>query len=153
MDIAFQPGTLAKFFDINMVRFYEGDVRNPLDLAKVIKEEKITRVIHTGAYPMLTRGAQQRPYPAIEMNIMGTVNILEAACIFDLERVVFCSSNVLYLYMIGGEDPGAELKEEAYPRPAVVYTSTKQACENLGLNYTWFGVDFVAVRFSAVFGP
>jgi nucleoside-diphosphate-sugar epimerase len=153
MDIAFQTAALAKFFDINRVRLFEGDVLNPLDLARVIKEEKITRVIHTAAYLMLTIGAQQKPYPAIQMNIMGTVNILEAARIFELERVVFCSSNVLYLHMIGGEDRGAELKEEAYPRPASIYASTKQACENLGLNYTWFGVDFVAVRFSAIFGP
>lgn len=153
MDIAFQKTTLAKIFDINRGRLFDGDVLNPLDLAKVIKEEKITRAIHTAANPMLTLGAQQKPYSAIQLNIMGTVNVLEAARIFELERVVFCSSSTLYFYVMGGEDHEANLREEVYPRPTTIYCSTKQACESLGLNYRGLGVDFVAVRFSAVFGP
>lgn len=153
MDIAFQPSALAEIFDINEVRLFKGDVLDPLALSKVVKEEKITRVIHTAANPMLTVGAQQNPYTAIHLNIMGTVNVLETARIFELERVVSCSSGVLYNYVMGGEDRGAEGKEEAYPRPTTVYGSTKQACENLGLNYAWLGVDFAAVRLAAVFGP
>ena len=153
MDIVFQTAALAEIFDINRVRLFKGDVLNPLALAEVIKKEKITRVIHTVANPLLTVGAQQSPYAAIQLNIMGMANVLEAARIFELERVVFCSSGVLYNYMSGGEDRGADYKEEAYPRPSTIYGSTKQACENLGLNYTRFGVDFAAVRYGAVFGP
>ncbi len=145
MDIAFQLPALSKIVDVNEVRLFQGDVLHPMTLARVIKEEKITRIIHTAANPLLTAGAQQNPYPAIQLNIMGTANVLEAARIFELERVVFCSSGVLYSYM---EDTA-----EGFPRPSTIYASTKQACENLGLNYASFGVDFVAVRFSAVFGP
>jgi len=153
MDVVPQPAALAEIVDVNKVGLVKGDVLNPLDLAKVIKEEEITRVIHTAANPMLTVGAQQSPYTAIRLNIVGTVNVLEAARIFELERVVFCSSFVLYNFISGGEDRGADGKEEAYPRPSTIYASTKQACESIGLNYTWLGIDFVAVRFSAVFGP
>jgi nucleoside-diphosphate-sugar epimerase len=39
-------------------------------------------------------------------------------------------------------------------RPTTFYATTKQAIENLGLNYTrWCGVDFAAVRYGAVAGP
>ena len=96
MDVVPQPAALAEIVDVNKVGLVKGDVLNPLDLAKVIKEEEITRVIHTAANPMLTVGAQQSPYTAIRLNIVGTVNVLEAARIFELERVVFCSSFVLY---------------------------------------------------------
>ena len=41
-----------------------------------------------------------------------------------------------------------------FPRPSTFYATTKQAGENLGLNYhRWFGMDFVAVRYAAAFGP
>jgi nucleoside-diphosphate-sugar epimerase len=153
MDIAFRKATLARLVDLNRVRLFEGDILNPWSLAKVIRDEKITRVIHTAAFPLLTIGAQQKPYAAIQVNIMGTVNILEAARVFELERVVCCSSSVLYGFMMGGEDLGAEFKEEAYPRPTTIYATTKQTCENLGINYTYLGIDFVAVRFGGVFGP
>ena len=154
LEIAPQPEALADIVAIKEVRLVQGDVLNPLDLARIIQEEKITRVIHTAANPLLTTGAQKNPYAAVRLNIMGTMNVLEAARIFGVERVVLCSSGVLYHFIKGGGDQGPLLKEETYPRPATIYASTKQAAENLGLNYAEsFGVEFVAVRFPAVFGP
>ncbi|MDP2718414.1 MAG: NAD(P)-dependent oxidoreductase [Dehalococcoidia bacterium] len=151
MDIAFNNEALSSIVAVGAVRLFPGDVLNSLALARVIKEENITRIIHTAANPMLTAGAQQDPYGAVRLNIMGTANVLEAARIFKLERVVFCSSNVLQSYVDRGGDKGAGGEE--FPRPTSIYASTKLTCENLGLNYTAFGVDFVAVRFAAVFGP
>ena len=154
LEIAPQPEALADIVAIKELRLIQGDVLNPLDLARICREEKISRMIHTAANPLLTVGAQKNPYASVQLNIMGTMNVLEAARIFGVERVVFCSSSVLYRYITGGEDRGPLLQEEAYPRPSTIYASTKQAAENLGLNYAEsFGVDFVAVRFPAVFGP
>jgi nucleoside-diphosphate-sugar epimerase len=114
----------------------------------------ITEIVHTAANPLLTMGAQRDPYAAIELNIMGTVNVLEAARIAKLRRVVVSSSNVLSHYLAGGDGKGDLAKEEALPRPVTFYAATKQAVENLGLNYArWCGVDFAAVRYGAVAGP
>ena len=55
---------------------------------------------------------------------------------------------------MGGEDEGEYGFEEAYPRPNNVYAANKQAAEDLGRAYqATFGLDVVAVRFAAVFGP
>lgn len=154
LELAPQPDAVADIVDLKQIEIVQGDILNPLDLVRVIREGKITRIIHTAANPLLTLGAQKNPYAAIQTNIMGTVNVLEAARVHGIERVVISSSGVLSYYLAGGEDKGDAMKEEAFPRPTTFYAATKQAKESLGLNYArWFGLDFVAVRYAAVAGP
>lgn len=154
LDLSPQPDAIAEIVDPSRFTLARGDLLNPLDLVRVIRNRNVTHVVHTAANPLLTAGAQQNPYPAIQVNIMGTVNVLEAARTLGVERVVFTSSGVLSSYLVGGEDRGDPFKEEAYPRPSTIYAATKQAAENLGLCYArWFAVDFVVVRYAAVVGP
>src|SRR5581483_1440437 len=90
---------------------------------------------------------------SIQVNILGTANVLETARLLELERVVVCSSSAMYV-MTGGEDNGVVNKEEAWPRPGSIYAATKQAAENLALNYTSsFGLRTTCLRFATVFGP
>jgi nucleoside-diphosphate-sugar epimerase len=102
----------------------------------------------------LTLGAQRNPYAAIELNIMGLANVMEAARIHGIKRVVASSSSVLNRYQSGGEDGGDLSREEAVPRPNTFYASTKQAVESIGLNYAKsFGIEFAALRYCPVAGP
>ena len=154
MDRAPQPRALARIVDPAKVTLVEGDVLKPLALAAVLREHAVTEVVHMAANPMLTIGAQKDPLGAIELNIMGTANVLEAARVFGMRRLVVASSNVLSHHIAGGEGGGDAMDEEAFPRPLSIYASCKQAVESLGLNYArWFGVDFAAVRYGAVAGP
>src|SRR2546428_5016799 len=154
MDRAPQPRALGQIVDLTKVTLVEGDVLHPLSLAGILREHAITQVVHMAANPMLTIGAQKNPIGSIELNIMGTANVLEAARVFKLKRVVVASSNVLNHHIQGGEGGGDAMDEEAFPRPISIYASCKQAIESLGLNYArWFGVDFAAVRYGAVAGP
>jgi nucleoside-diphosphate-sugar epimerase len=154
MDRAPQPRALARIVDPAKVTLVEGDVLKPLALASVLREHAVTEVVHMAANPMLTIGAQKDPLGAIELNIMGTANVLEAARVFGMRRLVVASSNVLSHHIAGGEGGGDAMDEEAFPRPLSIYASCKQAVESLGLNYArWFGVDFAAVRYGAVAGP
>src|ERR1700733_13567726 len=146
MDQAAQQEALGEIVDLARVRLVEGDVLRPYTLIQVIREHGITAIVHTAANPLLTLGAQRDPAAAIQLNIMGTVNVLEAARGMKLARVVVSSSNVLSHYLTGGEGGGDPAKEEAFPRPNTFYSTTKQAVENLGLNYARHcGVDFAAV--------
>jgi len=154
MDRAPQPRALGEIVDLARVVLVQGDVLEPLSLSEILRERKIEKVIHLAANPMLTIGAQRDPRAAIELNVMGTVNVLEAARAFKLGRIVVASSNVLNHHIGGGEGGGDAMDEEAFPRPVSIYASCKQAIESLGLNYArWFGVDFAAVRYGAVAGP
>ena len=136
------------------VTLIAGDVLRPLSIVDALRTHGVTKIAHTAANPLLTLGAQKEPYLAINLNIMGTVNVLEAARVTGLKRVVVSSSSVLNHYLEGGEDDGNFGKEEAFPRPTTFYSATKQAVESLGLNYAkWCGIEFAGLRYGAVFGP
>jgi nucleoside-diphosphate-sugar epimerase len=154
MDSAPQRDALGEIVPLERVRLIEGDVLRPFSVMQAVRDNDITEIVHTAANPLLTTGAQRDPYAAIQLNIMGTMNVLEAARILKLRRVVVSSSNVLSHYIAGGEGKGDPGKEEAFPRPVTFYATTKQAIENLGLNYArWCSVEFAAVRYGAVAGP
>lgn len=154
MDNAAQVKSIGEIVPLECVTIIHGDVLRPLSIVKAIKDHGVSAIVHTAANPMLTLGAQNDPYAAINLNIMGTVNVLEAARVTGVKRVVVSSSNVLNHYLAGGGGPTEPMHEEAYPRPTTFYSATKQAIENLGLNYAkWCGVEFAGMRYGAVFGP
>jgi nucleoside-diphosphate-sugar epimerase len=62
---------------------------------------------------------------------MGTVNVLEAARVTGLRRVVVSSSSVLNHYLEGGADDGDFGKEEAFPRPTTFYSATSRRSKAL----------------------
>src|SRR5262249_56868580 len=134
-DAAAQPQAIGQIVDLAKVTLIAGDVLRPLSIIDALRTHGITKIVHTAANPLLTVGAQKEPYAAINLNIMGTVNVLEAARVTGLNRVVVSSSSVLNHYLEGGADDGDFGREEAFPRPTTFYAATKQAVESLGLNY------------------
>jgi nucleoside-diphosphate-sugar epimerase len=154
MDNAAQTDAIGRIVDLAKVTLVAGDILRPLSIVDVLRSHGITKIAHTAANPLLTLGAQKDPYAAINLNIMGTVNVLEAARVTGLKRVVVSSSSVLNHYLDGGEDGGEIGREEAFPRPTTFYSATKQAVESLGLNYAkWCGIEFAGLRYGAAFGP
>jgi nucleoside-diphosphate-sugar epimerase len=154
MDHAAQPHAIGQIVDLGKVTLIAGDVLRPLSVVDAIRTNGITKVVHTAANPLLILGAQKEPYAAINLNIMGTTNVLEAARVTDLKRVVVSSSSVLNHYLEGGSDNGDFGQEEAFPRPTTFYAATKQAVESIGLNYAkWCGIEFAGLRYGAAFGP
>ena len=88
------------------------------------KEEGIDRVIHAGA--VLTFGAQRDPLLAFQVNIGGTLHVLEAARIMMVKRVVLCSSVTAYGTIDQPKQP------EEYPKnPVTIYGATKVTCDTL----------------------
>ena len=155
MDHAAQNRAINEIVDLAKVTLVAGDVLRPLSIVDALRSHQITKIVHTAANPLLTVGAQKEPYSAINLNIIGqTVNVLEAARVTGIKRVVVSSSSVLNHYLEGGEDGGDFGKEEAFPRPTTFYAATKQAVENLGLNYAkWCGIEFAGLRYGAGIRP
>ena len=79
MDHAAQPHAIGQIVDLGKVTLIAGDVLRPLSVVDAILTNSITKIVHTAANPLLTLGAQKEPYAAINLNIMGTTNVLEAA--------------------------------------------------------------------------
>ena len=116
MDHAAQPHAIGQIVDLGKVTLIAGDVLRPLSVVDAICSNGITKIVHTAANPLLTLGAQKEPHAAINLNIMGTTNVLEAARVTGLKRVVVSSSSVLNHYLEGGSDHGDFGQEEAFPR-------------------------------------
>lgn len=152
-DQRFQREALGQIVDLDKIDLIEGDVLRPLTLSQAIIKSGTTAIVHTAAHPMLTLGAARDPYAAIQLNIMGTVNVLDAARVHGVKRVVVSSSSVLNGHMAGGEDGGEMTREEAFPRPSTFYAATKQAVESIGHNYAAIGIEFAAMRYGPVAGP
>ncbi len=153
-DVAPSLENLAERLPLDRVRLVRGDVTDLPDLIRVIKTERVHAIIHTAG--LLTWMVNERPYTGVRVNLVGTLNVLEAARLTGVQRVVFCSSGTVYY---GLETRPAPLPEDTALRsvsehPPSVYAAMKLAGEWLGLNYTrHYGLDFAAVRFGGVFGP
>jgi UDP-glucose 4-epimerase len=131
-----------------------GDVRDWARVAEVLRAHDVEVVIHLAA--LLPDHCRRDPKLATEVNIGGTVVVCELARTFGVRRVVFSSSKGVYREVDDehGHPRYVPLSEDYAIGPSDVYDVTKYAAEQLGVNYAKsFGVDFVALRFAATYGP
>jgi nucleoside-diphosphate-sugar epimerase len=147
---------LSTVVDPGKVEIVRGDLLSMPDLIHTIRKEGIDRIIHTAG--MLLSGVRERPYDGINVNIMGTANVLEAARLEGVKRVVFTSTGLVSFGAVDPAwpepvEPDFQMKMLTH-RPKAVYPVTKFACEYIGLCYhQLYNVDFVTVRLGSVFGP
>jgi UDP-glucose 4-epimerase len=89
------------------------------------------------------------PAACYESNVMGTLNVLQAAREAGVRRVVFASSCAVY-----GDAPGLPKTERTPLAPGSPYAASKLAGEHLCEVYTrGFGLEAVSLRYFNVFGP
>ncbi len=148
-----QQDSVDDILGVGSTKILSEDIMNFDALLDVIRKNHIDSIVHTVANPLLNAGANESPYDAIKLNIMGTANVLEAARKLDLKRIVFLSSATLETNLKPASEIG-KMSEDNIPRTTNIYSSTKAACENLGMNYhDLYGTDFVSLRPVGVFGP
>lgn len=126
----------------------ECDVTDIHGLHSIARRNNITGIIHCGAFsgPMV---AADSPAQMVQVNIVGTANILELARIAGGTRVVFCSSTSAY-----GPTPPGPVPEDVALNPSTVYGASKAASEHLVHSYAQqHGVDAVNLRLSWIYGP
>lgn len=132
----------------------KGDIRDFPNLLRVLNQYEIDRVVHTAA--LLSNHCRENPYKAIEVNILPTVYILEAARILNLDRVVYCSSKAVYGEIEGehGRPNYTPVTENHCCNPKSVYGLTKFSGEQFGIIYNeLFDVNFTSCRFASIYGP
>lgn len=137
--------------DLKSISVVRGDILDLPGLISAIREHEIGRMIHLAAF--LGEEVQRRPYSGVRLNLLGTVNVLEAARLEGVSRVTFPSSGTVYLGSLG--EGGPKKIDEAIPlNPLSIYAATKAGSEFLGRTYAQrFGFEFIVVRFAALYGP
>lgn len=146
-DIALRDEQIAKIKD--KAEVIRGNILELSELLEVIREKKVHGIIHAAA--ILLSAAREIPYEAIRVNILGTANILEAARIEGMEKVIFSGSASVYHFSVYRDRPITE-NHPIFPND--IYASTKLACEYLGENYSkLYGTKFISLRFASIYGP
>ena len=132
---------------LKKVKIVRGDVSNWSEVMNVVKDNKITEIYHLGS--MLTYVSELNPWGAFRANVVGTYNVLEAARIFGVNKIMFTSTMGTYSLLAP-----EVIDDETIQRPTTVYGVGKLYGEGLGRFYrSKFDVDFRAIRYPAMYGP
>ncbi len=130
----------------NQIELIEGDIRNYDTVQKAIRGIDI--VIHQAALPSVPRSIDD-PITSNDVNINGTLNMLNASKEAKVKRFVFASSSAIY-----GDNPVLPKREEMLPEPLSPYAVNKLTGESYCKVYSKvYGLHTVSLRYFNVFGP
>lgn len=137
------------FNDVTAPHVERGDIRNRLFVDTLFLKEQFDKVVHLAAWASV-QTSMHNPHIYIDVNIGGTVNILEAARKHNVQHVVFASSSSVY-----GNSTKLPYQETAdISQPISPYAATKASGEILCA--TWhnlYKLPITCLRFFNVYGP
>lgn len=130
---------------INQIELIEGDIRSYHTVNMAVNDVEI--ILHEAALPSVPRSIND-PVTTNEVNVGGTLNILDAAKNHEVRRVVFASSSSVY-----GESEFLPKHETMALNPMSPYAVSKLAGENyLKVFNKIYGIETIALRYFNVFG-
>ncbi len=128
------------------IEVIRGDIRKPSVCRRSVKDAGI--VYHLAALPSVSRSVAD-PVASHEVNVTGTLNLLQASREAGVEGFVYSSSSSVY-----GDTPTLPKKEGMRERPLSPYAVSKLAAEKYCRVYCrLFGLRTVALRYFNVYGP
>jgi nucleoside-diphosphate-sugar epimerase len=131
------------------ITFIKGDVLDFPRLTDVFGryKQEIDGIIHTVG--VMGELVLENPHANARLNIMGTLNMLEIARLFEIPKMVYTSTGAVY-----GAVDGIAAEDDFIPNPSDLYGATKTASEYLGRQYAAsFGLDFRISRVYFCYGP
>ena len=131
---------------IKDVELFEGDIRGYHTVTDAVKGSDV--ILHQAALPSVPRSIID-PITTNEVNVGGTLNILNAAKVHKVKRIVFASSSSVY-----GNNPTLPKHEKMLPVPLSPYAVSKNAGENYMRSFNLlYGIETISLRYFNVFGP
>ncbi len=130
----------------NDIELIEGDIRSFHTVIQAVKGVDV--ILHQAALPSVPRSIKD-PITSNEVNVVGTLNILDAAKDSGVKRIVYASSSSVY-----GDNPELPKHEGMMPNPLSPYAVSKLAGEKYCQVYSrLYGIETVILRYFNVFGP
>jgi UDP-glucose 4-epimerase len=145
------PGSGNVLADLkDRVKFVAGSVADLSQVLHAVQDHGVESIVNLAA--LVTQTASLRPLEALQVNVIGTANILEAARLLGLGRVIVLSSSSVYG---APEDLVTPIREEQIVLPSTgMYPLTKHACEQLTNTYReLYKVDTTSIRPRGGYGP
>ena len=129
--------------------FYKADIRKKAEMEQIFKANKIDTIIHLAARAGV-RPSIQDPLLYEDVNIKGTLNLLEISKECEIKNFVFASSSSVY----GVNDKTPFSESDMVERSISPYAASKKACETFCYTYHHiYGIPVVCLRFFTVYGP
>jgi nucleoside-diphosphate-sugar epimerase len=131
------------------IRHINDDLSDANRLRELLATERFTHIIHTGGAsgPMVLA---DRPEQLIAINVMGSLNLLQAANITGVKAFVYCSS----VSAIGEYYEDTPIGDDYPLRPTNTYGASKAAVDMV-LRGLWrrVALDLCSLRFTGIYGP
>ena len=128
------------------IDFIEGDIRDRNIAVKATKG--VDYVLHHAAISSVVLSVE-KPRIIADVNIMGSINMLEAAAKQNVKGFYFASSAAIY-----GDAPELPKIETMLPKPLSPYAVSKLAIEHMCFHYNEFrGLNTKVLRYFNIFGP
>ncbi|HSX27188.1 MAG TPA: NAD-dependent epimerase/dehydratase family protein [Patescibacteria group bacterium] len=129
--------------------FYKGSILDGKLVDRIFEKHRPEYVFHFAALPRVSF-SHKFPRLSSEVNIIGTVTLLEMANQYDVKRVIFSSSSSVY----GGAKKMPTKESENRPAPKSLYAVQKYSNEKFCKAFSkLFGLDTVCLRYFLAFGP
>ncbi len=141
-----KKANIAPFFEFDNFEFVEGNI---LDMELVNKiTSDIEYIFHEAALISVVESMND-PQKTIEINTIGTLNILDAGRRNKVKKVILASSAAVY-----GDSPVSKKKEDMTPYPKSPYAISKLDCEYAArIYYEEYGLKTTSLRYFNVYGP
>ncbi|HEY9205713.1 MAG TPA: SDR family oxidoreductase [Candidatus Methanoperedens sp.] len=145
-DVATKKSNIASFLEDKNFEFVKGDIRDKELLKKVTND--IDFIFHEAALVSVA-GSMKDPVKTIEVNTIGTLNVLIAALSCNVKKTIIASSAAVY-----GDSPTLPKKESMTPAPKSPYAISKLDCEYAArIFYEQYGLKTTSLRYFNVYGP
>ena len=130
----------------DLLEFVEGDITNADTAGQVM--EGVSHCLHLAAQVSVVASLEDPEFSA-KQNILGFINVLDAARVTGVKRFVYASSAAIY-----GEPPGLPLDEEVPVKQLSPYGLEKQVNEYYAdLYHRLYNFSSLGMRYFNVFGP
>jgi len=127
-------------------RLKKEDVRHARKLREEVKSSNM--VFHLAALVDVQRSVKD-PLLTNEINVLGTLNLLECCRSADIDLLVYASSCAVY-----GDSGEGRVCERVPPRPISPYAASKLAAEDYCLAFhRTYGLPVICLRFFNIYGP
>lgn len=148
-DPKLKQANLAAFQGDPDMIFVEGDVRDAALMDRLVAEHKVDRIAHMAALAGV-RNSVNEAGRYVEVNVNGSVNLLEAARKHGVKIFIQASTSSVY----GETEKIPFIETDTADRPLAPYPATKRAAEMMGHAFHHlFGLNVTCLRFFNVYGP
>lgn len=148
-DVQLKKDRQALLEDYRSFSFLQKDIADRDAMASVFKQNDFDGVVNLAAQAGV-RYSLTNPYPYINTNILGFLNILENCRHHHIKNLIFASSSSVY----GANEKQPFSEKDPVDHPLALYAASKKANELMAHSYaSLYQLPCTGLRFFTVYGP